>query len=199
MRKTAGFLLIPMMMFLLCGCGSGGDTKDLDTSSVEVNKDGTVTSILIEDFDESLYDVNELKDLADDEIGAFNLSNGDGSVELISTEVKDNKVEMVTKFANAEIYAHFNSETFIYETIEEARTNGQTIAGGLVDKNGAEVSEDTLTELSGEHVIITSNKSVIAAPYKIKYISSGSSLIGSYMADLSQTDAESIVYIVLNK
>ncbi len=199
MEKVVGFLLISIMMFTLAGCGSGGDTSDLDTSSVEVNKDGTVTGILIDDFDETQYDIEELKSMAEDEISTFNLTNGDGSVELVSVDAKDNKVEMVMKYANTDIYAHFNYETFVYDTLDAVTASGQGITGELIDKDGTAVAEDALASLTNEHVIVTSNKSVVAAPYKIKYISSGASLIGSYMADLSQTDPESVVYIVLNK
>ncbi len=199
MKKAVNIILVSLMVCVLSGCGSGGDTSDLETSSVEINKDGTVTSIIIDTFGESYYDVDELKSMAEEEIDAFNLTNGEDSVKLVSVDKTDDNIKVVTKFTNSEIYAHFNYETFMYGTLSDLQNNGQTIAGDFVDADGNAVTADVIAELSDEHIIITSNKTIVAAPYKIKYISSGATLIGSYMADLSQTDPESVVYIVLNK
>ena len=199
MRKFVSVLMTAIAVIGIAGCGSGTDTSDLDMSSVEIKKDGTITSIVIDDFSEDYYNVDELKEMAEDEINTFNMSNGEGSAELVSVSQKDDKVKMVTSFSNTESYAHFNYETLMYIPYGELSEAGQALTGTFVDKDGNTVSSDELNSLTQEHVVITSNKTVVAAPYKIKYVSSGASLIDSYMVDLSETDTDSTVYIVLNK
>ena len=183
---------------LISGCG-GKDASESDTGSVVVKKDGQIVSVMYEDFTESYYDVYELKTMAEDEISSFNLSAGDGSVVLDSVDKDDDHVKMVVKFKSPEIYAHFSDETLMYETVEEARQSGNDLSGEFKDSDGSVVTSDTISALSGEHVVITSNKTSMSFPYKVKYVSAGAVIKDSKTVDLSQTDPESLACIILSK
>ncbi|MBE5858808.1 MAG: hypothetical protein E7301_01605 [Butyrivibrio sp.] len=185
-------------LIFACGCGSGATSK-LDTSSVAIKKDGSVESIIIDEFDKDYYDIDGLNEMTEEEVVSFNSINGEGSVSVASLDQKNSTVKMKLLFKDASSYAHFNSETLIYQTVSEAKAGGQTIATDLVDKDGNPAGAEEIASLENEHVIITSNKTTVVCPYKIKYISSGAGITGSNMADLSGTDAESLVYIILSK
>jgi hypothetical protein len=187
------------VMTMFSACGKQGDVSDLDTSSVAIQKDGSVVSTLIEDFSESYYDVDELKQMAQDEINAFTVTNGAGTVELESLDKKDGKVKMVIKFADAAAYSKFSDETLVYETVADAKLSGRIQTNLLVDAEGNVIDTDKADSLSGEHVVITTLKNTVAVPSKVKYVSRGVKLVDKYIADLSETEADSSICIVLSK
>ncbi|WP_026669284.1 hypothetical protein [Butyrivibrio sp. AE3006] len=199
LRKAVVTSVIMTAAFVFAGCGKGADVSKLDKSSILVNKDGTVESTVIEDFTESYYDVNELKSMAENEVNAFVVANGEGTAELKSLESKDGKVKMVIDFADSRDYAVFNSETFSYMTVSEAILTGQINVNSLIDSDGNPIDSEKAAALSDEHVVITGSKFVVAVPYKIQYMTSGVSLLDKQMADLSGTADGSISCIVLNK
>ncbi len=198
-RKAVVTSAVMTAAFVFAGCGKGVDVSKLDKSSILVNKDGTVESTVIEDFAESYYDVNELKSMAENEVNAFVVSNGEGAAELKSLESDNGKVKMVIDFADARDYAVFNSETFSYLTVSEAILTGQINVNALVDSDGNPIDSEKAAALSDEHVVITDSKSLVAVPYKVQYMTSGVSLMDKQLADLSGTADGSVSCIVLNK
>ena len=191
-----GVILVAFSM--LVGCGVSDASKP-ESSSIEIKKDGSVISTAIESFEQSYYDLNELKQMAEEEISAYNLSSGEESISLESLKEDDEVVTMKMSYKDSGDYAHFNSETLIYETVEEASGNGQTIPSDLVDTDGENVTSDDFAGLSSEHVLITSNKTIVTFPYKVKYVSKGVTILGSKTVDLSGIDEENLAYIILNK
>ena len=54
--------------FLTFGCGK----EESMVTSVELDKNGAVTNTIIEEFDQSLYDLDELSKMASSEVSAYN-------------------------------------------------------------------------------------------------------------------------------
>ncbi len=186
-------------MILFAACGKQGDVSELDTSSVSIQKDGSVVSTLIEEFSESYYDINELKQMTEDEINSFTVTNGEGTAELESLAQKNGKVKMVIKFADASAYSKFSEEMLVYETVADAKLSGRIQANLLTDADGNGIDTEKADALSNEHVVITSLKNIVAVPNKVKYVSRGVKLVDSYIADLTGTEEDTTVCIVLSK
>ncbi len=188
-----------VMMVFLTACG-GKDLTKTDATSVTVKKDGSVINVIFEDFSEGYYNIDELKNMAEDEVNAYNAQNGESKAELTSLEREDSNIKMVMKFASASDYTSFNSEQLMFGTVSELKLSGVNVDTNLVDTNGVPVSsEDIAGILDDQHVLVTENKGLVALPYKVKYTSKGVSLTDSSVADLSQTAEGELTYIVLGK
>ena len=199
MRKIVAVAMTAMMLMAFTGCGKGGDVSKLGRSFIEIKKDGSVVSTMIEDFAESYYDVTELQDMTENEVNAFIVANGEGAAKFESVENNDGKVKMVIRFGNADNYADFNSETLIYQTVTDAIVTGRLDVNNLLDADGNPADSEKVSSLVNEHVVVVSGKNLISLPYKIKYVSPGVKVMDKYTVDLSETVDDSIVCIVLNK
>lgn len=196
-RLVAATSVVAMAM--MTGCGSSNLTKT-DANSVTVKNDGSVVSVIFDDFSAGYYNLDELKTMADDEVNAYNAKNGEGKSEVSSIELKDSNVKMIMKFASAQDYSAFNSEQLLYGTVSEIKASGITIDSNLVDKDGVPASTEDIAGITDDqHVLVTAAKGLVALPYSIKYISKGATVKSSQVADLSQTAEDEPTYIVLGK
>ena len=198
-KNSIALLAVIMMLAALSACGSGSNTSKLDSSSVEIKKDGSVVSTIIEDFTESYYNVDELKEMTENEVNSFIVSKGEGAAELKNVDANDGKVKLIIEFSSTDNYEEFNAETLKYETVTDAVLAGQLDVNTLVDKDGNAIDPDKAAVLSDQHVVITKSAGIIAAPYKIKYFAGKAKPVDKYMADFSENIDGEIACIVLEK
>ena len=199
MKKIMVISVTSVMLISHSGCGKAGDVSKLDRYSIAIKKDGTVVSTMIEDFTENYYNAAELQEMTEEEINAFVVSSGEGAAKFESLTNENGKVKMLLKFKSAADYAEFNSETLSYDTISDAIVTGKIDLNSLLDTKGDPADPEKASAMVNEHVVVTSAKSVIAVPYKIKYVSPGVKILDKYVADLSETEEGKTAYIVLNK
>lgn len=187
----AGVLLaVPMMTFaVLMGCG----IDRIDTTTISIDKDGRVTSTIIEDFGESNYDLQELRDMASREASVYNSDFMSDKVFLESTSQNEQTgdVTMVISYNSTSDYSHFNQVSLFYGTVSEALEKGYKISDQLVDKDGNALEEEGINEHLEDHIIISSDKSNIVAPYNISYMTRGTYLKGKKEAVFTEVSTDS--------
>ena len=197
-KKSIAAIPVIMLTTTLLACG-GGNASKLDTSSIEIKKDGSVISTLIEDFSESYYSADELRDMVENEVNSFIVAKGEGAAELKSLNIDDGKAKLVLSFSNTDNFNDFSNETLIYETVTDAVLAGQLDVNTLVDKEGNPIAPDRAATLSSQHVILSKTTNIIVAPYKIAYFYGKSKPIDKYMADFSENAEGELACIVLDK
>ncbi len=191
--------VLMLIVMSLTACGKSSDADNSDKSSIEIRKDGTVISTIAADFAESYYSTDELKEMTENEINAFVVSNGEDSASFESIDSKDGKVRLVIKFGSASDYAHFNDEMLLYETVSDAVISGQIDVNSLVDKDGNTIEPDKADSLSSQHVVICASKGLVSVPYKIRYASNNIKLIDKKTADFSGLADDASACLVLDK
>jgi len=93
-------------------------------SSISVNKDGSISSTIVEDFVESYYDVEGLKTMIETSINAYKAENTDAQIKLKSCKAKDGVANVEIEFGNYQAYAGFNQEDFFVGTVKDANMAG---------------------------------------------------------------------------
>lgn len=196
-KKTAvifAALLIPSV--LLLGCGASGFTA----TTVSIDKDGKVVSTIIEDFGESNYDLNELNDMAAAEVSAYN-SEFISEKVFLDSSVKDEEtgaVKMVISFNSTSDYSHFNQVSLFYGTVQEALDKGYKVSEDLIDHDGNVLGGDGINSNLDRHIVITTDKTNMIAPYNISYMSKGTQLKGKKEAILTDVSSDT-VQLLLSK
>ena len=110
-QKIKAILMTGAIIFSLCACGQNTAKEE---TSVKLEKDGAVVNTIIEDFDETLYNVEDLKSMVLNEVAAFNSASGDKGISVEKLEVKDGKVTVAMTYANAEKYTEFNDKILFF-------------------------------------------------------------------------------------
>ena len=171
MKKYLSYILtLGVFLLLLTGCGSEA-SKDPDTN-ITISKDGSLSSIIIESFGESYYDVNELETEINEEISAYNLKNPDG-VKLNKVSLENDVVTVRMEYASSDDYSSFNSEDFYAGSIEDALNKGINISEILTDVNDKTktISSSDIKDMTKEKILITDFMGTVYLPGKALYIS----------------------------
>ncbi len=192
----AAVLLVGAMA--VTGCGQ----QDKNVSTISIDKDGKISYLIYEDFSEDYFDIQELSDMASEEIAEYNSEYISEKVKLDSVEsVKGDDgsfVKMIMDFESSDDFTNFNQESLFYGTVEEARDKGYTVSGSLVDKDGEKLPDDFLEEHAERHIIITTDKIRMVAPFNIEYATKGVKLSGKKEAELADVTADT-VQLLLSK
>ncbi len=177
-------------LLTLAGCGD----KRENVTSVRIDKDGKVTNVIYEEFYKDYYDIQELSDMAASEISEYNVEYSSQKVTLEKAELveDDSFAKLTMTYDSASDYSHFNQVSLFYGTIEEAMDKGYEVSKSLVNSSGDRIEASFIEENKGRHIIITSDKSNIIAPYNIEYMSNGVTLHDKKEAELTAVTTETV-------
>lgn len=184
--------------FMLVGCGSGKTEK----TQLSIDKDGVITSVIYEEFSEDYYDLDELSDMAAQEVSYYNSEYITPKISLEETTVieKDEQpvLKMTMVFNSYSDYSHFNQFSFFYGTVQEALDKGFEVSELLVDEDGNSFKMSELSDYLDKHIVISADKTCIVTPYSILYSTNGTVLENNKTADFSNVSSD-IVQLILSK
>ena len=98
-KKTNALLVLLLTMALTSGCGS-----ETEESRAELQKDGSVKSVISESFDKPDYDINELQQMVLEESASYNRSVGDSAVSVEKVSEKDGTASVKMTYRSAADY-----------------------------------------------------------------------------------------------
>ncbi len=179
-RKILAGMLIGMMV--LAGCNGAAKVPDeIEQTSLVIDKDGKVTSHMVDLFEKEHYDLEELRKMATQEVAAYNTSNQMGTEAPVTVkEVKkasNSKVLVTYQYDSANTYAHYNNATLFYGTVAEAKEAGYNFdslnqvlfsANGKKSKVSSELND---SDLSKKHIVLLAESTRVYCPYKVSYVS----------------------------
>ncbi|MBE5827739.1 MAG: hypothetical protein E7307_14040 [Butyrivibrio sp.] len=183
-------LAMAMALLTMTGCGQGAN----EVSSVTIDKDGHISNVIYETFDKEYYSLEELSEMASKEVSEYNSEYISPKISLDKVETVDDGafVKLSMNYDSASDFSNFNDESLFYGTLEEAEAAGYRMSGELIDSNGVKIESSFAQDHPDRHIIITTDKSNIIAPFNIEYTSKGVTLLGKKEAVLESTTADSI-------
>ncbi|WP_026507261.1 hypothetical protein [Butyrivibrio sp. MC2013] len=192
MSRIFDKLLVSCSILILClalaGC-KGASAKDAEVTTLELDKDGSLISCIVEDFDMDYYDVDELKNMVSSEIAGFS----GGGVEMLSADKMGDKVRLIMKFASASDYADFNNISFFAGSKTECSLSGISMPD-LVSASGADAFEVT----DNMKVIMIYEEEDFIAPSKILAASSNVTVSGK-TAKVNASEDDPACIVIDNK
>lgn len=174
-KKIIGICTV-LGVLSLTGCGSAGNAE---MTTIEVEKDGSLTSMIVEDFEKEYYDAEDLKEYTLDIVAAYNAAEEGRKVSVSKVEVKDGVVKLLMKYPNAADYTGFNGKEFFCGTVAEAYDNGIDLDVTLVDAidHANKVGKSEILQMGEKKLVVLEEDVAVQVPGKILYISEGTELI----------------------
>lgn len=192
--------LIVLCMLLLTACNGFKPPEDVTVSTLAIDQEGKVTLWLVEDFSQNYYQVDELKEMVEEEIEAFNADHGlqglTAQVESVTMTDNEEKVSVRLLFNGVDAYRAYTGSVLFYGTVEEAGLLGYHPTGSFLSvKDGETVSAEEIPDLSQKHLLFTKEKLCIYGPYRPQYISGNAVLNEDYGVSVPGT--EEYTYIIM--
>ena len=204
-----------MLMMCICVLGltaCGEKTQDVkdelavsDTrSSISVNKDGSISSTIVEDFVESYYDVEGLKSMIESSINAYKAENTEAKIKLKSCKAKDGVANVEIEFGDYQAYAGFNQEDFFVGTVKDANMAGYdlnvTLSAVAETAENETISKPELLGMGDNHVIIVENTEEQDAELlrvncfgEILYVGEGVTSVGKKSVNVAYSEGSKMI------
>ncbi|MCD8067638.1 MAG: hypothetical protein LUE87_01845, partial [Lachnospiraceae bacterium] len=106
--------LLAVTVLMTSGCGTVSQ-EAVSQDTIELKKDGSLTYTIVADFDEAYYDVDELKDMAEEEAQDSGLG-----IRVGSAVVTDNVLSFTYEIDTAADYQTFMETSCYLGTIDSA-------------------------------------------------------------------------------
>ena len=177
MGKKLNFLLILSMALLVSGCSQKFEPTE---STIFLTSKGLVQSAVIESFDKSYYDFDELYETVEKEVKSYCLDKNEEVVTINSLIEENNSVALLMDYQTAADYAEFNEILLFSGTFSEAAAVGYLPEELYdVEGNSVEVDLDKLGELK---VVVTEESVCLQTSGKIKYVSDNVTILDKKLA-----------------
>lgn len=177
MKKFAFLSVMVIMIVALGGCKKGNvsiKTSQIEANTMLIKSDGVVQVATVEEFNESYYDLDELKTYINENLTEFNQSVGnETAVVLDALDKKDGNAIMVLEYANMEYYAEFNeTEAKLLTTVTDSDLAELPDTLQSAQEEGS-ISKSELTTLEEAKVVILNEEYKLIVSDKIKYYTNG--------------------------
>lgn len=207
-------IMICLCILGLTACGEviqeeGGNNKEATdeiastVSSLSIEKNGGITSTIVESFGESYYDEDGLKSMIESDISQYTSAHETAQIKLKNIKVKDSMVNVLMEYGGYQDYSGFNKENFFAGTIRDANTAGFDLNVTLKSvSDSTEISKSKLLEMGDNHIVIAnvegtdqtvSDQIRVNCFDEILYISDGVTTTGKKSAYVELTNGYRII------
>ena len=187
MKKYIGILLGAALVFLV-GCGSIEDAK---SSTIYVDKNGKVTSVIVEDFSKEYYDKTELEKSIDAAVDSYNKEHNSKAVALKKLTVKKEIAKAVLTYDSCADYRDFNDTILFSGTVADAQEAGYDFKMDFITAAGKETAvKEIISRYSDAKVIITNEPVCVQTKNVILYVSKNVSVKEGKLAQVQSEESE---------
>lgn len=212
-------LLVLSLMILSVGCGNRNKeiVFEPEVSSVYVCDDGTLLCADVEDFSESYYDIDELRDFVEEQVISFNEAAGGASAayDTEESEEDDNlpvavrdcyasgdKAVLILECTDYSNYYEINNldeyETAITSvettTIKKMKSSEEAFDTDIFKADGTTVDINKVLKKNKYHVVKVSGTGTIEVQGVIKYVSANVVVNDDASAASVSGDVSYIIY-----
>lgn len=169
--KAVSCFMVILAAVQLSGCSAGNKTQE---TVITVEKDGSISVSIAEDFDKSYYDKAELQNMILSEAASYNRQTKKGSITVNKIETQNGMALVKMNYQTAEDYAAFNDRVFFIGTPKQAEEKGydlNTVLSGVKDTMETVGKADILS-MTDYTVLIMNETEPVTLNGKAAYISS---------------------------
>lgn len=193
MKRWKVGVCIFAMSVLLTACGEKELT--VDTNTLYIKSDGTLTEASFELFQESYYDAAELEAYVKDEVHSYNYKNVREAIAVDKVEVQDNVAAAYLTYQTVDDYVAFNEADMFSGTVKQAMDEGYDFEVEFQEYSKGEVAGilDVTAESSNKILILDATVDV-RVDGTICYISSNVQKNDKKNVSLTQGQLSYIIY-----
>lgn len=173
MKKARMLMAACALLLMLTACGSS-ENKNYDTTTVYIGKDQEVSEYIVEDFDKSYYNTEELRQNIEQTIQEYNEKNGASDLVVLDQyglSGDSAKLNVRIKYKNAKDYGSIHNREFFVGTVSEAKEAG-FVLDGLHAAQAQSAKELTPVEqMTQEMIVICEEEMDVEIGGDILYIS----------------------------
>lgn len=193
--KKNFFVFMAVLLTFLSGCKFKGE--DVNESTIFVNRDGSIESVIIEDFPEDKYSADELNSMLRDSVLVYNGNRDLGDVKIISCDVINGVAKVLLNYNSGSDYADFNNRDFYFGTVSAALDAGYAKTATLKNAHGTNtITGNSIYDMATYHMLVFDESVNVKTYASILYYSSNLTIIDENTVTRDE-DAKGLSYIII--
>ena len=191
-KRIEGFGIICLLFLFLTGCREDNMPEG---RTLALQKDGSITQTIVDDFSMDYYDFDELSQMNREEVEEYNSSVNREAVTIDDMKTDGSKITVIMQYANTDDYIAMTENALFFGTVEQAQKVGYDMNVSLtsIDKAKTLTKEELLT-MGKAHIAIVTEPTNVKTFGNILYISDGVTV--EQNKKLATVSGENTAYIV---
>ncbi|MGN0157472.1 MAG: hypothetical protein ACI39N_09490 [Lachnospiraceae bacterium] len=191
-KRIEGFGIICLLFLFLTGCR---EENMPEGRTLAIQKDGSITQTIVDDFSMDYYDFDELSQMNREEVEEYNSSVNREAVTIDDMKTDGSKITVIMQYANTDDYIAMTENALFFGTVEQAQKAGYDMNVSLtgIDKAKTLTKEELLT-MGKAHIAIVTEPTNVKTFGNILYISDGVTV--EQNKKLATVSGENTAYIV---
>lgn len=197
MKKVILYTIVMISFFALSGCKKEEifiNTDDITTNTMLVKRDGSIYATIVEEFDKSYYNLNELNEFVSEEVNVYNQKIGSTEVAIEGLELKNNKAILILKYSKMAHYSVFNDMPAAYYSASTENVALELPEQYVNAKKDSVVDRDTAMKNGKNKVLVLYEPYEIIVEGDIKFYSNNATLLKENKVKSNSDDMTVVIY-----
>lgn len=192
MNKKLALTLALALVLCITGCKNDVKATEFDESTLVIRKDGSVTEIMIDSFEQDYYSQSDLESYIDEQVKDYNRNNPSSSDEEGAVSIKKDKVVVEDKTARVELTYEGADDYEAFNLVELEVSTAADVTGDAMmlqfrDAEGNKVSYMDLDDLEKYQAVTVHTTTQVSVDGKIAYVSDNVTMIDDSTAKCEGT------------
>jgi thioredoxin-related protein len=197
MKRVLICIISIIGILLLAGCTKEEifiTTDDITSDTMLVKRDGSLFVAIVEDFDKSYYNLDELNEFVSKEVNAYNNKVGSQEVAIEELGLKNGKVVMILKYTKMAHYSAFNSMPAAYFSANTENVSLELPSQYMDTRKNTLVGKDAAMKSDKNQVLVLYEPYEIIVEGDIRFYSDNATLLEGKKVKSNTEDMTVVIY-----
>lgn len=197
MKRALFCIILIMGILMMTGCEKKEyfiTTQDITSDTILVKRDGSLYVAIVEDFDKSYYNLDELNEFVSKEVNAYNNKVGSKEVTIEELGLKNGKAVMILRYSKMAHYSAFNNMPAAYFSAGTENVALELPSQYVDTRKNSVVDKDTALKNSKNQVLVLYEPYEIIVEGDIRYYSENATYIEKGKVKSNSEDMTVVIY-----
>ncbi|TAH67886.1 MAG: hypothetical protein EWM47_08630 [Anaerolineaceae bacterium] len=197
MKRALICMISILCILMLAGCKKEEifiTTDDITSDTMLVKRNGSLYVAIIEEFDKSYYNLDELNEFISKEVNAYNNKVGSTEVTIEELGLKNGKAVMILGYSKMAHYSAFNSMPAAYFSASTENVALELPAQYVDARKDTMVASDVAMKNGKNQVLVLYEPLEIIVEGDIRFYSDNLTLVEESKAKSSSEDMAVVIY-----
>ncbi|MDD4112102.1 MAG: hypothetical protein PHC56_03595 [Herbinix sp.] len=197
MKRVLICLISILGILMLAGCAKKEifiTTDDITSDTILVKRDGSLFVAIVEEFDKSYYNLEELNEFVSKEVNEYNNKVGSQEVTIEELGLKNGKAVMILEYTKIAHYSAFNNVPAAYFSADTENVALELPSQYVDTRKNSVVDKNTAMKNNKNQVLVLYEPYEIIVEGDIRFYSDNATFLEESKVKSNSEDMTVVIY-----
>ena len=197
MKRVLICLISILGILMLAGCAKKEifiTTDDITSDTILVKRDGSLFVAIVEEFDKSYYNLEELNEFVSKEVNEYNNKVGSQEVTIEELGLKNGKAVMILEYTKIAHYSAFNNMPAAYFSADTENVALELPSQYVDTRKNSVVDKNTAMKNNKNQVLVLYEPYEIIVEGDIRFYSDNATFLEESKVKSNSEDMTVVIY-----